>query len=89
MAVAKIIRAKRREKNLTQEKLAQKIGVSKNNIISWEKGRYEPSGKNLINLMKLLELSLKDLETPTPASAAVETEADAVVGAGVGASAGE
>lgn len=89
MAVAKIIRAKRREKNLTQEKLAQKIGVSKNNIISWEKGRYEPSGKNLINLMKLLELSLKDLETPTPASAAVETEADAVLGAGVGARAGE
>lgn len=52
-----LIRKKRREKEITQKKLSKIIGVSRPVIWAWEKGLYEPNGKNILLLMK--ELSIK------------------------------
>lgn len=38
IAIGRFITKKRKEKNLTQEQLAEKIGVSNKNISKWETG---------------------------------------------------
>ena len=42
------IRAKRKEFGFTQEKLAEKIGVSRITIYDWESGKYPPTNANNI-----------------------------------------
>lgn len=63
MKIGLVIRKKRREKDFSQEDLAQKIGVSKNNVWAWENNKYEPSGKTLLNLMEILDLEKADFIT--------------------------
>lgn len=45
----------RREKELTQDELAEKIGSSQKTISSWEKGRTTPRLKELLLLCKTLD----------------------------------
>lgn len=52
------IRKLRKEKKLTQEELANLVGVSRTTVFDWEKGRYFPEGKNLINLAKVLNVTV-------------------------------
>lgn len=44
----------RSSKGLTQEELAESVGVSLRTVQNWEKGTYEPQGKNLRSLSEVL-----------------------------------
>ena len=51
-----------REKfNLTQEKLASKVGVSRQTIISLERGRYSPSLFLAFKLARVFGLRIEDV----------------------------
>jgi putative transcriptional regulator len=47
--------------NLTQEKLAQIVGVRRETIIFLEQGKYNPSLRLAHNIAKVLETSIDDL----------------------------
>lgn len=51
----------RTERNLTQEQLANLIGVSKFSIQNYEQGKREPSLELLESLVKALECNYTDL----------------------------
>lgn len=54
----KVYRAK---KDLTQQELAINVGVSRQTIISIEKGRYEPSLSLAFKLANHFEIRIEDL----------------------------
>ena len=47
--------------NLTQEKLAEMVGVRRETIIFLEKGKYNPSLKLAYNISKSLKASIDDI----------------------------
>lgn len=47
------LKAFREEKNMSQQQLTDMLGVGKNVIATWEKGRSFPGGDNLIKLQSL------------------------------------
>ena len=47
--------------NMTQELVAETIGVSRQAVSKWETGAAEPSTSNLIALAKLFNVSVADL----------------------------
>ena len=47
--------------NLTQEKLAEIVGVRRETIIFLEKGRYNPSLKLAYNISRALNASIEDI----------------------------
>jgi len=47
--------------NLTQEKLAEMVGVRRETIIFLEKGKYNPSLKLAYNISKALEAGIGDI----------------------------
>lgn len=49
------------ERGLTQAQLAARIGVHKNRVCDWERGKFKPNCANLINLCAALECSMDDL----------------------------
>ena len=51
------IQKRRKELGLTQQALADLVGVSKGTISQWESGDYSPGGQNLVNLAKSLAVS--------------------------------
>jgi len=51
------IHKRRKELGLTQQALADLVGVSKGTISQWESGDYSPGGQNLLNLAKSLAVS--------------------------------
>ena len=57
------LKAARKEKDLTQEELAKKVGTKKSNISRFESGRYNPSLDFLIkvagSLGKELQINVK------------------------------
>lgn len=70
----------RREQGLTQDELAQKVGVTRQAVSKWERGVIAPSTVNLIALGRLYGVPLDDLansglrleERPAVAAAVVE-----------------
>ena len=56
-----LISKTRKEKNLSKEELAQKLGVNSSTISKWEKNIVKPSFSNLILLTKVLDLSFDEL----------------------------
>jgi len=51
-----------RQKNkLTQEELANKVGVRRETILFLEKGKYNPSLKLAYNITKILKTSIEEL----------------------------
>lgn len=54
------IKKARRGLNISQDKLAKKLSVSRPTIWAWESGIYEPNGHSLLHLMKILNLSVDD-----------------------------
>ena len=51
------IKKERIEAGLTQQKLANKLNLSKSSIASYENGSRRPSNKVLINISKLFNVS--------------------------------
>ena len=59
--IGKFIAEKRKEKKLTQEKLAEKLGVTSKTISRWENGNYMPDISLLKPLSEELDVTLNDL----------------------------
>jgi len=51
----------RKEKNLSQDDLAKKVGVSRNTISSIETGQYEPTAKLALVLCFALDKKFEDI----------------------------
>ena len=51
----------RKEKNLTQKDLAEKLYVSDKTVSKWERGASAPSTTNLMALAKLFGVSAEEL----------------------------
>ena len=61
LIVGKFITQKRKEKNLTQEQLAEKIGVSNKTISKWETGKCMPDYSVIELLCEELNITLAEL----------------------------
>ncbi len=61
LLVGKFITRKRKEKNLTQEQLAEKIGVSNKTISKWETGKCMPDYSVMELLCEELNITLAEL----------------------------
>ena len=60
-AIGQFIAAKRREQNLTQEQLAEKIGVSNKTVSKWETGKTMPDYSVVEHLCEALHVSVSEL----------------------------
>lgn len=47
--------------NLTQEDLAEKVGVRRETIVFLEKGKYNPSLKLALDIAKVFKVKIEDL----------------------------
>ncbi|KAB7705932.1 helix-turn-helix domain-containing protein [Bacillus aerolatus] len=56
-----IIREKRTEMNITQEELSKKLNVSRQTVISLEKGKYNPSLVLAHKLAQVFHCQIEDL----------------------------
>ncbi len=61
MSIGKEIKRKRNVNGLTQDELADKIGVSRNYISDLENDRYVPSVKTLSKIANVLQMDLNFL----------------------------
>ena len=61
MTTGKFIAQKRKEKNLTQEQLAERLGVSNKTVSKWETGKCMPDYSVVKNLCEELEISVAEL----------------------------
>ncbi len=61
IATGKFISKKRKEKNLTQEQLAAKLGVSNKTISKWETGKCMPDYSVVKSLCAELEITVAEL----------------------------
>ena len=60
-AIGQFIATKRREQNLTQEQLAEKIGVSNKTVSKWETGKSMPDYSVVEVLCEVLNISASEL----------------------------
>lgn len=58
---AEILREHRTSRRISQEYVAEQLGVSRQAVSKWENGTSEPSTANLIALSKLYGISLDEL----------------------------
>ncbi len=76
MALHENIRARRTQLKLSQEYVAEKLGVSRQAVAKWEAGKSEPTAANLARLAALFEMNVSELAaTPAPPDAAVQKRA--------------
>ena len=61
MTLGQNIQTARKAKGMSQEALAEKIGVSRQAVSKWENGTSDPSTSNLIAIAKLFNLSAEEL----------------------------
>lgn len=61
MNLGENIKRRREELKLSQEYVADRLGVSRQAVSKWETGRAEPTAGNLIALAQVLEISLAEL----------------------------
>ncbi|MDY5133424.1 helix-turn-helix transcriptional regulator [Actinotignum urinale] len=54
----------RKQKGWSQERLADLLGVSRQTIISIEKGRFDPSLPLAFKIARIFERTLEDIFTP-------------------------
>ena len=59
--IGKFIALRRKEKNLTQEQLAEKLGVSNKTISKWETGKCMPDYSIVRNLCEELDITIAEL----------------------------
>jgi len=56
-----IIKELRQKNNMTQEELAQKVGVRRETIVFLEQGKYNPSLKLALSIAKEFKISVDEL----------------------------
>ena len=61
MKIGKFIATLRKEKNMTQEQLGEKLGVTNKTISRWENGNYTPDVEMLALLSKEFGVSINEL----------------------------
>ena len=59
--IGKFIQEKRKSKNLTQEELAEKLGVTDRAVSKWERGLNMPDASLMLDLTKILGISVNEL----------------------------
>lgn len=59
--IGKFIAAQRRERNLTQLQLAEKLGITDRAVSKWETGKSLPDSSIMLDLCKTLEITVNDL----------------------------
>ena len=59
--IGKFIANQRKEKNLTQEELASQLRLSNRTISKWENGVCLPDASNIVELCKILDITVNDL----------------------------
>lgn len=64
MTMGEKIRQLRKEKGLTQDALAEALGISRQAVAKWESGQSAPATENLLKLAALLEVPLEVLAGP-------------------------
>ena len=64
MALGENIKSRREELKLSQEYIAEQLGVSRQAISKWETGQSEPTASNLIQLAEVLKINLSELVAP-------------------------
>lgn len=82
MKVANYIQLARTQMHLTQEYLAENIGVSRQAISRWENGQAQPSARNMVKIAALLNITVDQLtgaaplEPPAPAASSTQSLTD-------------
>ena len=76
VTIGKYISQKRRELNLTQEELAEKLGVSNKTISKWENGKCMPDYSIIQNLCDSLHTTLAELMDGEDADSSVRVYDD-------------
>lgn len=64
MSLGENIAARRKALRLSQEYLAEQLGVSRQAVSKWENGQTEPTAKNLVELSKLFGITVSELIEP-------------------------
>lgn len=64
MSLGENIRRRRQELKLSQEYVADQLGISRQAVSKWETGQSEPTASNLVELAALFEISLSQLVDP-------------------------
>lgn len=59
--IGKFISLKRKEKNITQSEMAEKLGISDRAISKWENGICLPDAGNMPELCRILDITINDL----------------------------
>lgn len=59
--IAAFIQALRKEKNLTQAELAEKLGITDRAVSKWERGKSLPDASLMLDLCDILEITVKEL----------------------------
>lgn len=60
-SLGEVLRKHRTERNMTQEFVAESLGVSRQAVSKWEKDVSDPSTSNLLALAKLYGISAEEL----------------------------
>ena len=77
MKLGEVIYAHRKAKGLSQEKLAEEVGVSRQAVSKWELGETTPEVEKLLSLAKVFGITTDDLlsgKMPTDKTEAPKTE---------------
>lgn len=76
MEIGKTIEKRRKELKLSQENLAELVGVSRGTISCWENDKKSPSGEHLELLAKALQLTVDQLTSGKYDSQAIAQQAE-------------
>lgn len=60
-SLAEALKARRADHGMSQEQVAEALGVSRQAVSKWENGTAEPSTSNLLALAKLYEVDVGEL----------------------------
>ena len=60
-SLGEVLRSHRERCHMTQEFVAQQVGVSRQAVSKWEQGASEPSTTNLVKLARIFDVDPADL----------------------------